>query len=297
MRKSNQSKKKGPPESVNEGSPPSVDESNTISPNLGVITPLIAYANTTEESNLLDNQSDTPPPDIPDKSTPSTGLLRPLVQLGNPYSLKDPSLETEQLDIPTLKHSTLEIPNNSSLLPPSASGTVNRMIPTPPKPNQTAIAILITINQQFFGLSFANVWGLNSLIGHLGENKQFYGGEHFKFFSNLTSTWIRNSPLGGLNLWFVSINHDNDHLEDPFPNHTGFNYSLYMAFAKKIGRAGMVSKKINGAIHYSVRYLTEREESDLSTIITLKAAERAAIREAALLASAPTNQEIEDLFN
>ena len=44
-------------------------------------------------------------------------------------------------------------------------------------------------------------------------------------------------------------------------------------------------------------YLTDREESDLSTIITLKAAERAAIWEAALLTSAPTNQEIEDLFN
>jgi hypothetical protein len=43
--------------------------------------------------------------------------------------------------------------------------------------------------------------------------------------------------------------------------------------------------------------LNEREETDLAIIIAQKAAERAAIREAALLACAPTNQAIEDLFN
>jgi hypothetical protein len=43
-----------------------------------------------------------------------------------------------------------------------------------------------------------------------------------------------------------------------------------MAFAKKIGRAGMASKKINGPVHYSVCFLSEREETDLSTIITQK---------------------------
>ena len=117
------------------------------------------------------------------------------------------------------------------------------------------------------------------LIGHLGENQQDYGGKHFRHFTNLTSTWIKNSPLplGGLDLWFVSINHDNDHLGNTFPTHTGTNNSPYMTFAKKIGRAGMVSKKINGAVHYSVHFLTEREETDLSIIIRQKAAERAAI--------------------
>ena len=135
------------------------------------------------------------------------------------------------------------------------------------------------------------------MIGNLGENAQNYGGEHFRYFTNLTSTWIKESPLGGLDLWFVSINHDNDHLDNTFPAHTGTNYSVYMTFSKKIGRAGMLSKKINRAVQYSVRFLTEREEKDLSTIITQKAAERAAVPEAALLALAPTNQDMEDLFN
>ncbi len=135
------------------------------------------------------------------------------------------------------------------------------------------------------------------MIGHLGDNAQFFGEEHFRYFSNLTSTWIKDSPLGGLNLWFLSINHANDHLGSTFPTHEGTNYSIYMGFAKKIGRAGMISKKINGHVHYSVRFLKEREETDLAIIIAQKAAERAAIREAALLACAPTNQVIEDLFN
>ena len=59
----------------------------------------------------------------------------------------------------------------------------------------------------------------------------------------------------------------------------------------------MNSKKINGAFHYSVRFMKEREETELAIIIAQKAAERAAIQKAALLASAPTNQDIEDLFN
>ncbi len=135
------------------------------------------------------------------------------------------------------------------------------------------------------------------MIGHIGSNAQTFGGEHLKHFTNLTSTWITISPLGGLDLWIVSINHDNDHLDTPFPTHTGFNYSVYMAFAKKIGRTGLVSENINGAVHYRVCHLSEREETDLSTIIAQKAAERDAMLKAALLASAPTNQEMEDLLN
>ena len=59
----------------------------------------------------------------------------------------------------------------------------------------------------------------------------------------------------------------------------------------------MNSKKIKGPVHYSVRFMKEREETELAIIIAQKAAERAAIQKAALLASAPTNQDIEDLFN
>ena len=43
--------------------------------------------------------------------------------------------------------------------------------------------------------------------------------------------------------------------------------------------------------------MKEREETELAIIIAQKAAERAAIQKAALLASALTNQDIEDLFN
>jgi len=135
------------------------------------------------------------------------------------------------------------------------------------------------------------------MIGHIGSNMQTYGGEHFRFFTNLRSTWIPNSPLGGLDLWIVSIEHENDHLDTPFPSHTGFNYSIYMTFAKKIGRAGLVSGKINGAVHYSVCHLSEKEETDLATIIAQKAAERNEKVKAAIFESAPTNQEMEDLFN
>ena len=102
----------------------------------------------------------------------------------------------------------------AAILPP-------QMIPIPPKTNQTAIAILMTINQQFFRFSFAHVWNMSAMIGHLGNNEQFYGGEHFRYFSNLTTTWIKNSPLGGLNLWILSINHANDHLGSTFPTHVG----------------------------------------------------------------------------
>ena len=118
---------------------------------------------------------------------------------------------------------------------------------------------------------------MNGMIGHLGDNEQNYGGEQVRYFSNLTCTWMKHSPLGGLNLWFVTINHDNDLLDNIFPTHEGTNYSPYMAFAKKIGRAGMVSNKIKGPVYYSVRFLTEREETDLSIIIRQKAAERDAI--------------------
>jgi hypothetical protein len=217
-----------------------------------------------------------------------------LLPVPNPYSLKPATQDTTLLeDIPTNEDSKLP----AAILPPTTTVTANMMIPIPPKPNQTAIAILITTNKQFFGFSFANVWSMSAMIGHLGDNAQFFGEEHFRYFSNLTSTWIKDSPLGGLNLWFLSINHANDHLGSTFPTHEGTNYSIYMGFAKKIGRAGMISKKINGHVHYSVRFLKEREETDLAIIIAQKAAERAAIREAALLACAPTNQVIEDLFN
>ena len=77
----------------------------------------------------------------------------------------------------------------------------------------------------------------------------------------------------------------------------GTNYLVYMAFAKKIGRTGMNAKKISAPVHYSVRVLREREETDLAIIIAQKSAERAAVWQAALQASAPTNQAIEDLFN
>jgi hypothetical protein len=74
--------------------------------------------------------------------------------------------------------------------PPSAvlANPVKKMIPTPPKANQTAIAILITINHHFFGFSLANCWSMAGMIGHIGTNEQTCGGEHFRYFTNLTST-------------------------------------------------------------------------------------------------------------
>ena len=135
------------------------------------------------------------------------------------------------------------------------------------------------------------------MIGHLGENQQDYGGEHFKNFSNLTSTWMKNSPLGGLDLWFVTINHDNDLLDNTFPTHTGTNYSPCMTFSKMIWRTGINNNKINGSLHYSTCILTTVEETDLSIIIRKKAAERLVIRQAALVASAPTNEEMENFLN
>jgi len=286
MAKSNQSKRLKTTSEL-------IDDSHIISPNSGVETPLISHADTTAMDSLqLENQASIlPPPDIPDEGSTPPLLLLPAP---NPYSLKPAAQDTTLLeDIPTNEDSKLP----AAILPPSTTVTANQMIPIPPKPRQTAIAILITTNHQFFGFSFANVWNMSGMIGHLGENAQFFGGEHFRYFSNLTSTWIKDSPLGGLNLWFLSINHANDHLAGTFPIHEGTNYSIYMAFAKKIGRTGMNSKKISGKVHYSVRFLNEREETDLAIIIAQKAAERAAIREAALLACAPTNQAIEDLFN
>jgi RNA 3'-terminal phosphate cyclase len=79
--------------------------------------------------------------------------------------------------------------------------------------------------------------------------------------------------------------------------HTADQLIIYMAFAKKIGRTGLKSGKINGAVHYRVCHLSEKEETDLSTIIAQKAVERVAKVKAAIFESAPTNQEMEDLFN
>jgi len=290
MAKGIQTKKKGPPELVynEEDTPQKVNDSNTIPPILGVVTPVIWYEDTTVESLPVGNQVGILPPHIPDESSPPPEPLLPIVPGLHPSDpLKNPYQNNGTLDTQTLKSPPSEV----SVTP------VNKMIPTPLKANQTAIAILITINHHFFGFSLANCWSMAGMIGHIGSNEQTFGGEHFRYFTNLTSTWIQNSPLRGLNLWIVSINHDNDHLDTPFPTHTGFNYSVYMTFAKKIGRTGMVSKKINGAVHYSVCLLLEREETDLSTVIAQKAAERDAMVKAALLASAPTNQEMEDLFN
>ena len=260
------------------------DDSHILLPNLGFVTPIITNTDATEESVQLGNQASIAPPDIPDEGSTPPLLLLPAPA---PCSLTTTTENTTLLDIPTNDSSTA-LP--AAILPP-------QMIRIPPKSNQTAIAILMTINQQFFGFSFAHVWNMSAMIGHLGNNEQFYGGERFRYFSNLTSTWITNSPLGGLNLWILSINNANDHLGSTFPTHEGTDYSKYMAFAKKIGRAGMNSKKINGAVHYSVRFMKEREETELAIIIAQKAAERAAIQKAALLASALTNQDIEDLFN
>ena len=270
-----------------------LNNSNSISPNLGADTPLISPTDATVGSFQLGNQASIDPPDIPDEgSTPPL----PLLPAPAPCSLTT-TTETEDT-------TPLEIPTNESftalpaaILPPSSTVPVHQMINSPPKPNQTAIVVLITIKQQFFGFSFAHVWSMSNMIGYLSENAQFYGGEHFRYFSNLTSTWIKQSPLGGLDLWILSVNHDNDNLGSTFPTHVGTNYSIYIAFAKKIGRAGMENKKITGSVHYSIRFLKEREETELARIIAQKAAERTAIREAALLASAPTNQAIEDLFN
>ena len=267
-----------------------MNDSHMISPYLRVETPRISNTDTTADSFQRENQDRIhTPPNIPDEVSSPPQLLLPAPI---PRSLAtDNAKDTTVLDdVPTYEDSKLP----AAIVPPST--TV--MIPIPAKPKQTAIAILMTTNQQLFGFSFANVYNMNAMIGHLGENEQFFGGERFRYFSNLTSTWIKESPLGGLNLWFLSINHDNDHLGSTFPtDHEGTNYSVYMAFAKKIGRTGMNAKKISGPVHYSVRVLKEREETDLASFIAQKAAERAAVRQAALQASAPTDQDFEDLFN
>jgi hypothetical protein len=264
-----------------------ISDSHMISPHLRVETPRISHTDTTVDSLQLENQNSIPP-NIPNEVDTPTLLLLPAPI---PRSLTtDTAKDTTLLDdVPT---------NEDSKLPAAIVPPINRMIPTPPKGKQTAISILMTTNQQLFGFSFANVYNMNAMIGHLGENEQFFGGERFRYFSNLTSTWIKDSPLGGLNLWFLSINHDNDHLGSTFPtNHVGTNYSVYMAFAKKIGRTGMNAKKVSAPVIYCVRVLKEREETDLASIIAQKAAERAAVRQAALEASAPTNQDLEDMFN
>jgi len=248
-----------------------ISDSHMISPHLRVETPRISHTDTTADSLQLENQ-DSIPPNIPNEVHTPTLLLLPAPI---PRSLTtDTTKDTTLLDdVPTNKDSKLP----AAIVPPSTTVTTTRMVLFPPKAKQTAITILMTANQQLFGFSFANVYNMNAMIGHLGENEQFFGGERFRYFSNLTSTWIKDSPLGGLNLWFLSINHDNDHLGTTFPtDHEGTNYSVYITFAKKIGRTGMNAKKITGPVHYSVRVLSEREETDLARFIAQKAAERAA---------------------
>jgi len=247
MAKTIQSKKKGTPEPVNneEDTP----QGNTIPPIVGFVTPLIRYEGTTGESLPLGNQADNLPPSIPNKYSSPPKPLLPLAQgfhledpvedkVGNqagilltqiPYesspTLKPPLplatvLHPSDPANPYKKKETPDIQTKKS--PPLAvlATPVKKMIATPPKANQTAIAILMTINHTFFGFSIANCWRMSGMIGHIGSNARNFGGETFKYFTNLTSTWIPNSPLGGLDLWIVSINHDNDHLDSPFPTHT-----------------------------------------------------------------------------
>ena len=193
-----------------------INDSHMILPHLRVETPRISHTDTTADSLQLENQ-DSIPPNIPNEVHTPTLLLLPAPI---PRSLTtDTAKDTTLLDdVPTNKDSKLP----AAIVPPSTTVTINRMIPIPPKAKQTAITILMTTNQQLFGFSFANVYNMNAMIGHLGENEQFFGGERFRYFSNLTSTWIKDSPLGGLNLWFLSINHDNDHLGSQFPtSHEG----------------------------------------------------------------------------
>ena len=318
MAKTVQSKKKGTPDPVNNEEDTSqeqrVNDSYTVPPIPEFITPPNRYEGATGGYLQVGNQANNLPPSIPDKYSSPPKQLLPLV---NGFNFEDPvedevgkeTPDTQTQKAPPSHPSDIANPykmkgtpdTQTRKSPPSTvlEPPVNNMISTPQKAkaNQTAIGILMTINHELFGFSFANCFRMAGMIGHIGSNMQTYGGEHFRFFTNLRSTWIPNSPLGGLDLWIVSIDHANDHLDTPFPIHKGFNYSIYMAFAKKIGRAGLVSGKIYGAVHYSVCHLSEREETDLATIIAQKAAERNEKVKAAIFESAPTNQEMEDLFN
>ena len=85
MGKTVQSKKKGPPEPVNNEEDTSqkqkVDDSYTIPPIAEFITPTIRYEGTTGESLLLSNQADNLPPSIPNEYFSPPKQLLPLVMV------------------------------------------------------------------------------------------------------------------------------------------------------------------------------------------------------------------------